>query len=460
MVLALLLSTASAMGAGGPRDETPIRVSEAREGDAIRFSIASATRAQALTKGPDGNVWFSAKRLFENGRGVIGRIGPTGGVVEFLLPPTPEEQSGLPAIVTGPDGNLWFTESGAGKIGRMTPGGELTEFPLPAAGSRPTAIAAGPDGNLWFTEEAGDRIGRITPAGAVTEFPLSPGSGPAGIAAGPDGNLWFTEKTAGRIGRITPAGSVTEYPLPDPASRPAAITVGPDGNLWFVLEGAPRIGRIDPSGSIRQFALPTKAPAHRIAVAGGDLWFATSTAIGSISPRGQATRPACLEFCRLPFNAIAEGPEGNLWFGADTSITGGGGGTRLAAAGAPGIVGKFFPPPLTVAIGTRGHPVSGRRTTLRLRCEGETASAVCTGSLQIVRRIQAGGGPKTAVLGQRRYKLGSGKGHGFSLRLTKRAGKLLARRGSLPVRVRATVRGGKGTAERIVLRQAKRSKRR
>src|SRR4051812_37018865 len=34
-------------------------------------------------------------------------------------------------ITTGPDGNLWFAESGAGRIGRMTPSGALTEFDLP-----------------------------------------------------------------------------------------------------------------------------------------------------------------------------------------------------------------------------------------------------------------------------------------------------------------------------------------
>ncbi len=76
---------------------------------------------------------------------------------------------------------------------------------MPISGSAPAGIAARPDENLWFTEFAGNRIGRITPGGAVTEFPLpSPGSGPAEIAAGPDDNLWFTEQLGNKIGRITP----------------------------------------------------------------------------------------------------------------------------------------------------------------------------------------------------------------------------------------------------------------
>jgi len=36
----------------------------------------------------------------------------------------------------------------------------------------PSFIASGPDGNLWFTEPTG-KIGRLTPAGALTEFPVS-----------------------------------------------------------------------------------------------------------------------------------------------------------------------------------------------------------------------------------------------------------------------------------------------
>ena len=82
----------------------------------------------------------------------------------------------------------------------------ITEFPLPTAGSQPRdGIASGADGNIWFTEYAGNRIGRITPGGTITEFAIpSPNSQPIGIAAGPDGNLWFTEQAGNKIGRISP----------------------------------------------------------------------------------------------------------------------------------------------------------------------------------------------------------------------------------------------------------------
>ena len=63
----------------------------------------------------------------------------------------------------GTHGNLWFT--GGNSIGRITPSGQITEFPVPTNNSIPEGIAAGPDGNLWFTETSnvGNKIGRITP---------------------------------------------------------------------------------------------------------------------------------------------------------------------------------------------------------------------------------------------------------------------------------------------------------
>src|SRR5260370_1522739 len=91
----------------------------------------------------------------------------------------------------------------------------ISEYsPLPHPNSMPGAIANGPDGNLWFTEsnsQSGsggtDRIGRMSPDGSVTEFPLGAHAEPSGIAVGPDGNLWFTEDGANKIGRITPGGA-------------------------------------------------------------------------------------------------------------------------------------------------------------------------------------------------------------------------------------------------------------
>ena len=151
------------------------------------------------------------------------------------------------------------------------PGDGITEYTLPPGSGSLDAIAAGPDGNMWFTESGsslreehgpGDtgagKIGRITPTGIITEYPLlTPFTTLGGITAGPDGNMWFTETfhsgvvavppLGGAIGRITPTGTVTEYPLPTAGSSPRGIAAGPDGNMWFT-DGSGQQDRADHHG--------------------------------------------------------------------------------------------------------------------------------------------------------------------------------------------------------------------
>jgi len=275
-------------------------------------------------------------------------------------------------ITMGSDGNLWFAETVADQIGRMTPAGVLTEFPLSPvtvpAGSNgpqpgPTAIIAGPDGALWFTGVPGE-VGRITTAGVVTEFAAPaippPAGSPAGtpstpatltaITAGPDGALWFTG-VPGEVGRITTAGVVTEFAVPavpPPAGSPAgtassvatlsSITVGPDGALWFT--GVPgEVGRITTTGVVTEFAVPLVPPPAGSpagtpgtpvtlgAISSGPdgaLWFTgVPGEVGRITTAGVVTEYATPNFTP-PSNGIVTtittGPDGNLWLTGQTAI--------------------------------------------------------------------------------------------------------------------------------------------
>ncbi|OLC60558.1 MAG: hypothetical protein AUH89_03990 [Ktedonobacter sp. 13_1_40CM_4_52_4] len=121
--------------------------------------------------------------------------------------------------------------------------GEITEFALPTSGFA-SEITGGPDGNLWFGGIRINEIGRISPSGTITEFPIStPNSSPSEITSGPDGNLWFAGIRINEIGRITPSGTITEFPIPTSYGAPTGITAGPDGNLWFTVLSS-MIGRI------------------------------------------------------------------------------------------------------------------------------------------------------------------------------------------------------------------------
>jgi streptogramin lyase len=154
-------------------------------------------------------------------------------------------KSGPLGIAPGPDGNVWFVEITGHRIGRITPSGTISEFPIPTPESFPNTITPGPDGNLWFTMGA-NKIGRITPSGAISAFtaPTSGGS-PLGITAGPQRDLWFTD-TNNSIGRITPSGKVSQFPLPTEEVSPQAITAGPRGTLWLTELYGNAIVRVEP----------------------------------------------------------------------------------------------------------------------------------------------------------------------------------------------------------------------
>lgn len=203
------------------------------------YQDASAVQPPSIARGPDGNLWFT--ELEDK----IGRITPQGQVTEFSVPGalamTTAEGAPLGrfgGIAAGPDGALWFTEL-RGAVGRITPQGDVSEFEQGISGGAvPQSIVAGPDGALWFTELFGGRIGRISPLGQVTETALDPGSAPQGIDVGPDGALWFAARGSRALGRITTAGAVSLYVhQSNPQWEPSAVTAGAGSTLWFARGG-------------------------------------------------------------------------------------------------------------------------------------------------------------------------------------------------------------------------------
>jgi len=138
----------------------------------------------------------------------IGRMDFNGNLTNQYAVPT---LSNLPTGITaGPSASIWFTENGClvkgpadcvyGKIGRLQ-GGAITEFD---AQSDPVSIILGDDGNLWFTASFANKIGRITPAGVVSLYPVpTSNSQPLDITNGPNRTIWFTERAAGKIGVLS-----------------------------------------------------------------------------------------------------------------------------------------------------------------------------------------------------------------------------------------------------------------
>ncbi len=187
----------------------------------------------------------------------------------------------------GPDGNVWFTDLQNNAIGKVTPSGVVTEYPVTTANAGVADIALGSDNNLWFTEATANQIGMIDPKSpsTVTEYPIpTAASGAYGIAAGSDGDLWFAESNSGKVAHFSPSAptSIIETAIPScTGCAPLTIAAGPDKNVWFTEEFANKIGRINPKTlKISQFKAGPKlgrpglgSPQTILSGANGDVWF-------------------------------------------------------------------------------------------------------------------------------------------------------------------------------------------
>jgi streptogramin lyase len=266
-----------------------------RSGAITQFDLPAIVGGPSgITGGPDGNTWVTTNALGQGRQDWILRIGPDGAVAQFQAGQgSGNSGTGPQGITAGPDGNLWFTEFWANRIGRMTPAGVLTEFPIPSYETGPRGIVTGPDGNLWFVESHFNHtaVARITTAGEVTEYSLG-GSAldqlqPSDIVLGSDGNLWLNQThpsaPQGEIVRVALDGSLKVFAMPK-GTRPAGIASGPDGKIWFTDWNQNTIGRMGPTGTLRQFPLPrpNSEPTGIVAGRDGRLWFTEGSRIGSI----------------------------------------------------------------------------------------------------------------------------------------------------------------------------------
>jgi virginiamycin B lyase len=191
---------------------------------------------QGLTVRGTSEIWVGLWGNVGASDYILHLDGSTGAVVGSF-PMT--QNLGPVALTVGPDGNIWFVEYETPGVGRVTPTGQITHFPLPAnVPMNPVAITVGPDGALWFGGGASDAIVRITTAGAMTFF--AGGDIIDAIVSGPDGNLWYTGYN-GTLGRMTTAGVDTVYHFP--GQNPYGLAFGNDGNLWFTDDNANTITR-------------------------------------------------------------------------------------------------------------------------------------------------------------------------------------------------------------------------
>jgi hypothetical protein len=247
---------------GTPATFTPYGASVAT------YSSGGVSDAQAIARGPNGDVWMggydgSFADFAANGR--FSHSGDAPGNFKTMT-----AGSGSYAIVYGSDHNGIFTFGGIDTSGSAHAGTTQESPPtcIVAQGSQTCGYISGmattPDGNVWFSDNDG-YIGVVTPLLQLYEYDPSTLSGwtepggvttnPTSIAVGPDGALYVGDNYS-TVERFVISGtmisSVTAVNNQSSCIDAVnALTTGPDGKIWFA-DSCGNIGVVPTGASFTQ----------------------------------------------------------------------------------------------------------------------------------------------------------------------------------------------------------------
>src|ERR1700730_13876735 len=204
----------------------------------------------SMVTGTDKNVWYTDY----NNQALI-KMTMTGSTHSYPLVYSGSTHYFPSGIAGGSDGKFYMTSgNSSGQIGVATTTGAFVVHAIPSGDySYDGQATKGPDGNVWFTELA--HVGKITPGGTVTEFPYPDGDAAnydGAVAAGADGDVWVTEYNENVMDDVDPStGNMTSYALPCSAT---GLVAASDGNLYAQCSG--QILRITTAGSITSVSNP------------------------------------------------------------------------------------------------------------------------------------------------------------------------------------------------------------
>ena len=196
-----------------------------------RFPLTVTNNPQGIASA-HGLIWVA-----ESDSGQIATVDMSGVVTQHTMPLPAGKTStgGLDGMTTGPDGNVWFGLDDKDRMATVDASFNFTYYTQPDS-SGGEATATGPDGNVWTTESRSNKLGRFTPTGTLTEFPLPTNvdtSVPSGLVSGPDCQLWFLTRSNGsspggdRVGRmvVNLPGVTGASPKTGPAAGGTSVTL-------------------------------------------------------------------------------------------------------------------------------------------------------------------------------------------------------------------------------------------
>jgi virginiamycin B lyase len=231
----------------------------------------------------------------------VGRITPTGEISEFPIQSGADDGvdpgecfCSLNDIVQGPSGILYFTTNDPG-LGRITTSGEVLSFVKPDNTSANGGGIAARGNDIWYTDFNNDSLWRYEvssegSSGQFTQFEVpTPNADPLDVAVAPDGKVWFTGSGARRSLDPSNNNQVTQFDTLTPNAGPVDITAAPDGNMWFTQTLAGNVARITPQGVITEGKSVNSSEPFGITMGpdGQSVWYTMMSAnkIARLTPR-------------------------------------------------------------------------------------------------------------------------------------------------------------------------------
>jgi len=301
--LVLVLAGGLALSVGTAALAAPI-------GTLKQFRVPTAnSQPRAITNGADGNRWFTEGTEFISAPAKIGRITPAGAVTEF---PVECNFCIITDIAQGPGDTLYFTSNDPSLGSINTAGQQLPSVPLPNSSALGGNLAV--HGNdVWITDFNNDSLWRYNiTSGQFTQFPVPE---PADVAVDSLGRVWFTAPLIGAIGQLDPAtGTVTSTDVG--GLIPRELAVATDGQVWFTARFTPQgVGRLDlNTNMVTTFPLTAVGPEGIAASPDGSMWFTQTTKgnIANINNAGAITEGRTVKDSQ-PFG-ITVAANGDPWY--------------------------------------------------------------------------------------------------------------------------------------------------
>jgi virginiamycin B lyase len=299
-------------------------------------ALSSSQPYAFLSPGPSSTIWYANQTSNSSPEGIIGKLTiSSGAITEY---PLPNGNYYPQALTNGPDGNMWFTETNAvslpSKIAKITPTGTVTEYKISGV-PEPGALVTGADGNLWFAEvgsatnSSAAVIGKITPSGTLTEYTVPNGEvfnsyAPILVNGPGDGKIWFAYYGSGgsEIRNITTSSGAfaklsTSTALPSPIYT---FVLAADNNFWF--NGSSNVSPT--SGTISTYSCLYNGSQPEAVGADGLLWGYGPSILATINPTTHACRPEGYDTYGtnspgFQYQFIL-GPDSNFWTYNGTTI--------------------------------------------------------------------------------------------------------------------------------------------